>query len=293
MLPQHLMRELRYVEVYTTKQIRNLRSGMFTSRMRGAGFDFDEHRLYRAGDDVRRIDWNVTARLNEPFIRQTHAERELNLLIALDLSPSMSFGSARHSKKDLTIVIAACLVFSALADQINVGFVSFTDRVISYHTPRRVRARAWTTLEELWAMDPPASRTAILPVAEFLTRQLKKASIVVIVSDFMSNEDLGNARELKMLARRHDVIGVLIEDPVESSLPTGTGAIHVRDLESRSMVRVGLGSRLRRRYEELVRRRRTDLVHGFYRVPMDHVVVRPDGSVIEPLLRLFASRRRS
>jgi hypothetical protein len=142
-------------------------------------------------------------------------------------------------------------------------------------------------------MDVPASRTAILPVADFLARQLKKASIVMIVSDFMSDEDLGNARQLKMLARRHDVIGVLVEDPVESALPAGSGALSVRDLETGSMVRIGLGRRLRRRYDALVGRRRSDLVHGFYRVPMDHVVIRPDQNVIEPLLRLFASRRRA
>jgi uncharacterized protein (DUF58 family) len=292
MLPDHLMRELRYLEVYTTKQIRNLRSGTFTSRLRGQGFDFDEHRPYRPGDDVRRIDWNVTARLNEPFVRQTHAERELNLLIALDLSPSMSLSTSRYSKKELTLVIAACLVFSALADQINVGFVAFTDRVISYHRPRRVRARAWTTLEELWALDAPATHTAILPVAQFLAGHLKKASIIAFVSDFMTDEDLGTSRDLKVLAARHDLIAVMIEDPVEAALPAGSGMIRVRDLETGRAVRVGLGTRLRRQYEDTVSQRRQRLTRAFYGIPMDQVVVRAHGNVVEPLLSLFASRRR-
>jgi uncharacterized protein (DUF58 family) len=293
MLPDHLMHELRYLEVYTTKQIRNMRSGTFTSRMRGPGFDFDEHRPYRPGDDVRRIDWNVTARLQEPFVRLTHAERELNLLIALDLSPSMTYGTARYSKKELMIVIAGCLVFSALADQINTGFVTFTDRVISYHQPRRVRARAWTTLEELWSLDPPAATTAIVPVAEFLNNHLRKSSIIAVVSDFMTGEDLGTSREMKVLGAKHDMIGVVVEDPIESALPKGSGAVRVRDLETGATRKVGLSASLRRQYGDLVQRQRQDLIRSLYRIPMEHVVVRADGNVTEPLLRLFATRKRS
>ena len=105
--------------------------------MRGTGFDFDEHRPYRPGDDVRRIDWNVTARLNTPFLRQTHAERELTVIVALDLSPSMMLGSSRYSKKEVMMFIAASLLFSATSDQINVGFLAFSDRVLQWLPPRR------------------------------------------------------------------------------------------------------------------------------------------------------------
>jgi uncharacterized protein (DUF58 family) len=292
MLPDHVMRELRYIEVYTAKGIRNLKVGPYTSRLRGPGFDFDQHRAYRPGDDVRRIDWNVTARLNAPFVRETHAERELNAVVAVDLSASMRFGTASRSKKEATLFITACLVFSALADQINIGLLAFTDRVVSFRQPRRARARAWTALEELWSMDPPKGRTALLPAARFLSDQLKKSSMIFFISDFMSDEDLSGAVDLKMLAARHDVIGVVVEDPGEMELPQGTNTIRVRDLESGALRRVGLGRSLRQQYENLVRRRRTNLVDEFYRVPMDYVFVRSDGSVIEPLLDLFASRRR-
>jgi uncharacterized protein (DUF58 family) len=292
-LPDHLMRELRYLEVYTARQIRNLRSGTFTSRMRGDGFDFDEHRPYRYGDDVRRIDWNVTARLQEPFVRQTHAERELNLLIALDLSASMKFGTARYSKRDVMIVIAGCLVFSALADQINTGFLTFTDRVISYHRPRRRRARAWATLEELWHLDPPATKSAVLPVAQYLNGHLRRNSIIVVVSDFLTGEDFGASRELKALAARHDIIAVVVEDPAEAALPPGSSTVRVRDLETRATRTIGLSDSLRRRYAAAVDAQRDDVITAFYRVPMEHVVVRADGNVTEPLMKLFASRRRT
>lgn len=292
MLPAHLMRELRYVEVYTAKRIRNLRAGTYTSRVRGAGFDFDEHRLYRPSDDVRRIDWNVTARLNEPFIRQTHAERELNVLIAVDLTRSMAFGSSRYDKKELTLIVAACLVFSALADQINTGFLIFTDRVVSYRPPRCARGRAWRFLEDLWALPPSGERTAILPAVRFLAGHLKKPSLVFLVSDFVTDEDLAAAGDLKILARRHDVVGVVVEDPAERALPGGGGAVRVKDLESGAEMRVGLSRRLRDDYAEVTRRWSDALTETFYRVPMEHVVVRADHHVIEPLLRLFAARRR-
>jgi uncharacterized protein (DUF58 family) len=292
MLPDEILRELRYIEVYTARRMRNLRLGTFTSRLRGAGFDFDQHRLYLPGDDVRRIDWNVTARLNVPFVRETHADRELNVMIAVDLSRSMRFGTRERSKKDVTLFVAACLVFSGLADQINIGFAAFTDRVVMYAQPRRNRARVWQTLDELWALDAPAAPTAVLPVVRFLAGHLKQVSTVFLVSDFITDEDLNGARDLKVLAATHDVIGVVVEDPAESELPPGRGAISLRDLETGRALRLGLGEGVRRRDRELVERRRAELVESFYRVPMDHVVVRSDRSAIEPLLRLLAERRR-
>jgi uncharacterized protein (DUF58 family) len=292
MLPPHVIKELRYIEVYTARKMRNLRVGTYTSRLRGAGFDFDEHRVYRPGDDVRRIDWNVTARLNVPFVRETHADRELNVVIALDLSRSMTFGTQQRSKKDVTLFVGACLVFSALADQINIGFLAFTDRVLLYQPPRRTRARAWRMLDELWALDPPPGPTAVLPAVRYLSGHLRKQSTIFFVSDFITDETLQQARDLKVLATEHDVIAVIVEDPAEANLPPGHGAIRIRDLESGAGMRIGLGDGVRRRYRELVERRREQLSDTFYRIPMDHVFVRSDRSAIEPLLRLFAERRR-
>ncbi len=291
MLPDHLISELRYIELSTKRRLPNLRVGTYTSRLRGGGFDFDQHRLYRPGDDVRRIDWNVTARLTVPFVRETHADRELNALIAVDLSRSMAFGTARHSKKELTLLAAACLVFSALADQINVGFLAFSDRVLSYDAPRRTRARAWSMLERLWALEPKGDRTAILPAVRFLIERLKKEGLVFLISDFLTEEDLFGGGELKVLAARHDVVGIVVLDPAEVALPPGRGAITLRDLESGALARVGLSDSLRQQYALEVQRRREELQRAFYRVPMDHAFVRSDAHVIEPLLALFARRK--
>ncbi len=290
MIPEHVMRELRYIEVYTSKRIRNLRVGPYTSPLRGPGFDFDEHQPYRQGDDVRRIDWNVTARMNAPYVRHTHAEREMNMLIAIDVSRSMELGATGRSKKELMTLITGSLLFSAVSDQIHTGFLAFSDRVLEYSPPRRTRAAAWSVLERCWALSPRPGRTALVPAIRHLLNTLKRMSVVFIVSDFITDEDLFGGQELAMLAAKHDVIAVVPEEAAEVSLPAGRGYMHVRDLESGRHVAVSLSPRTRRAYADQMRARREALSRAFHRVPMDRVFVPTDGSPVEPLLELFAQR---
>lgn len=293
MLPDYLTHELRYIEVITARKMRNLRAGAYTSRMRGSGFDFDEHRPYRPGDDVRRIDWNVTARLSQPFIREVHAERELNMLVAVDLSRSMAIGSTRYDKKELALFIAACLLFSAVADQINIGLLAFSDKVIGYWPPKRARARAWNILEQLWKLDLQPGRTKLMPVAEHLQKHLRHATMVFLVSDFMTNDDFAGATGFKVLTSLHDVIALIVEDPTEAELLPGSGAVRLRDPETGRGFRLGLGNGARQDYKELTKRRRDALTKSFYNVGIDHAVIRADESVVEPLFRVFATRRRA
>ena len=290
MIPAAVMRELRYIEVYTAKKIRTLRVGAYTSPLRGSGFDFDEHQPYRPGDDVRRIDWNVTARMNAPYVRHTHAERELNVMIALDVSASMELGTSHASKKEAMTYITGSLLFSALSDQINTGFMAFADRVVAFNQPRRTRGAAWTVLEQCWSLAPQAGPTLIGPAIRHLVRTLKKTSVVFLVSDFMTSEDLFANKDLGVLAARHDVIAVIPEDPAETALPAGRGYLHVRELESGRDVAVALGPRSRRAYGDEARRRREALARAFYRASIDHVFVPTNARPAEPLLELFAKR---
>ncbi len=293
MIPEHVMHELRYIEVYTGKKIRNQRVGAYQSPLRGPGFDFDEHQPYRPGDDVRRIDWNVTARMDAPYVRHTHAERELNVIIAMDVSKSMNIGSSKYSKQEALTFITGSLVFSALSDQINTGFVAFADTVLVSAAPQRTRAAAWTMLQKCWdaSADAGASgRTYMVPVVAHLLKMLKRMSVVFIVSDFMTDDDVLRSKELAILAARHDVIAVVPEDPSELALPAGSGYVQMRDVETGRRVAIGLTDRARRRYAEDVRARREALTRAFYRVPIDHVFVPTDKSPVEPLLSLFAMR---
>ncbi len=286
------MRELRFIEVATARKMRSLRAGSFTSRSRGDGFDFDELQPYRAGDDVRRIDWNVTARLGAPFVRHTHAERELNMVIAMDVSRSMALGTDARSKRETMMFITASLVFSALAEQVNTGFVAFSDRVLVSSPPRRRRAAAWAILERCWAAADQGGSTAIMPVVRHLLGTLKSMSIIFLISDFLTDEDLFAGPDLRMLGARHDVIAVVPQDSFEQTLPAGPGYLQVRDLESGRRAGIDLGARSRQRFAAEVRRRRGSLARAFYSLPVDHVFLDTGGPLVEPLLALMAARTR-
>ena len=272
MIPEEVMRELRYIEVATVRKMRNPRVGAYTSRLRGSGFDFDQHQPYRPGDDVRRIDWNVTARMDAPFVRHTHAERELNMMIAIDVSRSMTLGTSHYSKRETMTFITASLLFSALSNQINTGFLAFS---------------AWSVLQQCWAAQSATGRTALVPMIRHLLSALRRMSIVFLVSDFMTGEDLFESRDLSMLAAKHDVIAVVPEDPGERELPAGPGYMQVRDLESGRHATIDLGSRSRRTYAAEADRRRAALVRAFYKVPIEHIFVPTDESPVEPLLSFF------
>jgi len=291
MIPAHVMRELRYIEVYTGRKIRNQRVGAYQSPLRGAGFDFDEHQAYRPGDDVRRIDWNVTARMDAPFVRHTHAEREMNAVIAMDVSRSMALGGRGHSKREVLVYITASILFSAIADQINTGFVAFGDRVMLTAPPKRSRAAAWSVLDQCWSQAPASRQTLMLPVISHLMTTLKRMSVIFFISDFVTGDDALNSPALAQLAAKHDVIAVVPEDRAETELPSGSGYVHLRDLESGRRISVGLGRQARAAYAAAVAERREALARAFYRVPMDHVFVPTEGSPVLPVLSLFARRK--
>jgi uncharacterized protein (DUF58 family) len=293
MIPPHMLRELRYLEITTAKVVRNVRIGPHTSRSRGSGFDFDQHLAYRPGDDVRRIDWNATARLNTPYVRLTHAERELDVVMALDLSPSMAIGSSRYSKKDITTFIAASILFSANSDQINAGFLTFSDRVLSWTPPRRTSARAWRILEEIWASEPGDGGTKLLPAIRHMLTHLRTMSVVAIVSDFLTGESVFDSADFRMLAAQHDVIGVVIEDPVDTTLPPGAGFLRVRDVETGGGSVIALNERTRRSYAAAVAGRRRAITDACHRLGVDVAFVSTERAAMEPLIELFARRRRA
>ena len=291
MIPEHLINELRYIEVRAARRIRTLRIGTYSSRLRGDGFDFDQHRRYTQGEDVRRIDWNATARFGVPFLRQTYAERELEMILAVDLSPSMQFGSTRRTKQEALTLVTASLLFSAVAYHINTGFLAFTDGVIKWTAPVADKGHAWSTLTNLWAVKPRGHRTAVLAAVRHLLGRLKRTTLIFLVSDFVTDEDLGASRELAMLAARHDVVAVVLGDPAETRLPVGGGFVRVRDLESGAELTVGLTDEVRELYARAIRQHQGELELVFYRTGMDHVFVDTQRDVVEPLMEMFERRK--
>jgi uncharacterized protein (DUF58 family) len=291
MIPAHMLGELRYVEIATAKAIRNARLGLHVSRARGPGFDFDQHLAYRPGDDVRRIDWKATARLNTPFVRQTHAERELDAVMAVDVSPSMQIGAGRYSKKEVTVLIAASLLFSSSADHVNTGFLTFSDRVLGWQPPRRASGRTWDLLEEIWGVEAEASRTSLLSPLRHMVSTLRTMSVVAIISDFVTDEDVFSSAELRVLARQHDLMAIVVEDPTDTALPPGRGFIRVRDVESGSGMTIPLNERTRRSYSEVIAHRRRAITASCHRLGIDVAFVRTDRPAMEPVIELLARRK--
>jgi uncharacterized protein (DUF58 family) len=285
------MRELRYIEVETSRKIRNQRVGAYQSPLRGPGFDFDEHQPYRPGDDVRRIDWNVTARLGAPFVRHTHAEREMNVMVVMDVSRSMALGSSAYSKREALTYISGSILFSAISDQINTGFMAFSDRVLLTSRPKRTRGAAWNVLQQAWDLAPRSRATLMLPAIRELSTALKRMSVVFIVSDFVTGDNVLESSELAQLAAHHDLIAVVPEDRAETALPPGSGYVHLRDLETGRRVTAGLSDGARAEFAAAARSRRDALARAFYRVPMDHVFVPTGASPVLPVLSLFARRK--
>ncbi|HVL69721.1 MAG TPA: DUF58 domain-containing protein [Vicinamibacterales bacterium] len=292
MIPAHLLPELRELEVTTRRAMQTARLGPYTSRSSGPGFDFDQHLPYRAGDDVRRIDWNVTARLNAPYLRQTHAERELDLVIAVDVSRSMQVGSRPRSKREVMTFVTASLLFSAAGAQINAGFLAFGDRVLRWSPPRHASGRSWQLLEELWDVQGVEAPTALLPAVRHLSAALQRTALVVLVSDFFTADDPFATAELRTLAAAHDVVAVVLDDPTDATLPDGRGYLRVRDVETGGEMTVALTPRNRRVYAEAVARHRRLIVDACFRLGMESVLVRSDEAILQPLMDLFLRRKR-
>ena len=293
MIPQRLMHELRYLEISTRRAIRTARVGPYTSRTRGTGFDFDQHLPYRPGDDVRRIDWNVTARVGAPYVRETHAERELNIIVVMDLSPSMDVGSGGRLKRELLMLVAGSVLFSASGDQVNVGLLAFADGVLAWSPPRRGSGRTWQLLEELWKVPAPRGRTTLVPAVRHLQSHVTTASVVVFVSDFMTADDGLHSRELRTLAAAHDVIAIVVEDAADTQLPPGRGFVRVRDVESGKVMTVALSDGNRRLYDTAVTARRRAIVDACHSLGIDVTTVNGSGAVVQPVIELFARRKRA
>ncbi len=290
-IPEHIVHELRYIELRAARRIRTLRVGGYTSPLRGDGFEFDQHRPYRPGDDVRRIDWNATARIGTPFLRQTRSERELHMVLVGDLSRSMEFGSERRSKHDALVLATASLLFSALTDQISSGVLAFTDHVLRWDAPVTDKAAAWAALTRLWGIRTAGKPTTLRPAVQHLLGTLKRTTLIVIISDFLTTDDFDRFPELAMLAARHDVVAAVLEDSAETMLPRGAGYVHLRDVESNAEITVGLSDEVRALYTTRIEKRRADLRRLFYRTGIEHLFVNTDRDVIEPLMRVFDGRK--
>ena len=293
MIPSNVEENLYYIELFTRKKIRNPLVGNHISLLKGHGYDFWDHKKYEFGDDTRKIDWNATARMGYTLIKNTHEEKDIDIFVVADLSGSMNMVTGARSKKELLLYITAMLAYSALADQMRIGFLGFTDQVEIEIAPKKGRAHLWTILGQLWDFTPPQhKKTRILPALERLRQCLSRMAIVCLISDFLFQENMFEAIVFKHIASKNDLIPVLLSDPFETKLPQGRGYLRFRDLESGRQQCVRLSKKNRLLYSEHLRKQRRDLIDQFYQYGLDFQEIQTNEPFFELLYSLFLMRKR-
>jgi uncharacterized protein (DUF58 family) len=292
MLPQALIDRLRYVEIYTTRAVRNHRAGDYLSRIRGRSFEFDEHKPYQPGDDTRQIDWNVTARMQSPFVKRELEEKELGVMILVDVSRSMLFTSTGQSKKELAMEAAAVLAFSAAADNINTGLLAFSDRVECYFPPKRGTSQAWRLMEALYDLKPRGKSTSFCPAMEALNSVLKHTALVFCLSDFVEASSFWDSQYLTGVLHRVDFVPMILEDRWEEALPQTSGYLRLKDSETRHERVLTLSARKGQQYRSILHERSEKLRTQFYRLGLDHVALRTGDDYLKKIMTFLLTKKR-
>ncbi len=289
MNPREVLRRVRRLEIRTRRLVDENLAGSYHSVFRGRGMEFAEVREYDPGDDVRTIDWNVSARMGHPFVKKFTEERELTVVLAVDVSGSERFGTETHTKMQISAEISALLAFSAIRNNDRVGLLLFTDRVETYIPPRKGREHGLRVLREVLAFDPEGRGTDVTQALDYLRHVMTKRAVVFLVSDF---QDEGFERTLRVFSRKHDVIAVSVTDPRESTLPSG-GLVAVEDPETGELGVIDTGSsRVRQLYAAAAEADRGRVRETFRRTGVDLLELTTDEPYETPLVRFFRERAR-
>ncbi len=286
---KELLKKVRQLEIRTRGLVNQVFSGEYHSVFKGRGMSFSEVREYQIGDDVRAIDWNVTARFDHPFIKIFEEERELTVMLLVDMSGSQFFGSQGQLKRDIAVEISAILAFSAMKNNDKVGALLFSDQIEKFIPPRKGQSHALRIVRELISFEPKHLATSLKGALDYLNHVLKKRSIVFVISDFM---DSGYEASLRIAGKRHDLIGIRLLDPRENELPR-VGLVTFRDAETGTQrwvdtgnARVSAAFRAYRRAVEDSRRA------TFIKAKLDSIDIRLDKPYMKPLVDFFRLRER-
>ena len=290
MIPRELAKKIRYIQIYTSKAVNDVLAGEYESVFKGRGMEFDEVREYTPGDEIRTIDWNVTARMGHPYVKRFVEERELTIMFLVDLSASGAFGTVEKTKNEIAADICALLAFSAIKNNDKVGLILFTDTIELFVPPKKGTSHVLRLIRDLLNFTPRQTKTDIAIALNYLGRVMNKRCVAFLVSDFLC--DVGFEKSLYVLGRRHDLIAVSISDPSEGSLPA-VGLIELEDAETGERIVVDAGSAaVRRQYEYLARARAGRLRELFRSAGIDHAELVSGRDHVKDLVRFFRTRER-
>ena len=289
MIPKELAKKIRYLQIYTSKAVNDSLAGEYESVFKGRGMEFEEVREYQVGDEIRSIDWNVTARTGEPYVKLFVEERELTVMFLVDLSASGAFGSTRQIKNEVAAELCALLAFSAIKNNDKVGLIVFTDQVEMFIPPAKGTTHVLRLIRELLSFTPRQGKTDISAGIEYLGRVTDKKSVVFLISDFLGE---GFEKQMRVLAKRHDLIAVSVTDPREVMMPN-VGLIQLEDAETGEVVLIDTGSAaFRKQYEGLGSERQDWLRKSFRAMDVDHIEIYTGKDYVVDLVRFFRTRER-
>ena len=290
---REILKKIRRLELRTRARVEAAFSGQYRSVFKGRGMNFEEVREYQAGDEVRFIEWNVTARLGEvrgeAYVKKFTEERELTVLLMVDISGSGDFGSVEQSKRELAAEVACVLAFSAIRNNDKVGLLLFSDHVELFIPPRRGRRHALRIIREILFFEATGRGTDLAGALERLNRLIHRRSVVFLVSDFQAE---GFSKQLSITGRRHDLVAMTLVDPREETLPD-MGTVRLEDAETGEILEVATGSsEVRQAYAAAVAKRSEQLAHELRRAGVDRISLRTDRDWLPALQTFFKNRER-
>ncbi len=289
MIPKEVFQKIRRIQIRSSHKVDELLAGSWHSAFKGRGIEFEEVRPYQVGDDIRSIDWNVTARANQPFIKLFREEREMSVMLLVDLSPSQDFGSQTQTKREMVAELGATLAMSAIRNNDKVGITLFTDDVEKSIPPRKGSRHVLRIIRELLYCSPMGTGTDLRSAIEHLNRTSKRRSVVFLISDF---QDEGFEASLKIARRKHDLIPIVIADPRETEMPN-VGLIRLQDAETGEVIVVDTSSHSNRElYRKLCLENLENRRALFRRLQMEPIHLTTGDDIVEPLRRFFHRRGR-
>ncbi len=289
MIPKEILKKVKRIEITTRGLVNDVFSGEYHSVFKGRGMEFSEVREYQIGDDIRTIDWNVTARMGHPFVKIFEEERELTVMLLVDVSSSGNFGTQNRMKGEIAIEMCALLAFSAIKNNDKVGLIIFTDGIEQFIPPKKGKSHVLRVLRELLYHKPKGTKTDIGKTLEYLNRVSKRRSVVFLVSDFINT---GYEKALQIANRRHDIVAITVTDPREMHMPD-VGFIELEDAESGEIILVDTSyDAFRSHYAKQSMDDKAAREKLFSSINVDHIDVRTDQDYIEPLIRFFRMRAK-
>lgn len=289
MIPKDILKKVRQIEIRSGRLVNDVFAGEYESIFKGRGMEFHEVREYVPGDDIRSIDWNVTARMSHPYVKKFIEERELTVVLMTDMSGSGNFGTRNKMKSEIMAELGAILAFSAIKNNDKVGLLIFTDFIEKFIPPNKGRSHVLRVIRELLYFKPSSRKTRINAGLEYLGKVLKRKAIVFLISDFI---DTNYEKVLRILNKRHDIVGISIFDPRENTLPD-VGLIQFEDAETKEPILVDTSyDLLRKEYAEKRASFREARNRIFRSMGLDSIDIATDKSYIEPLIRFFRMRAK-